>query len=398
MNVDAARINEVRRFSRLTGMRAWKARNSQDDHNELYYRRAFSGKRQYFAASIKTNKFVYPIYARYIKNKISQNVELEQLILDLNLDLMVHPTVLDGLFVNDLIEIGNRLNIPTICLMNSWDNPSTKALMMGEPDKLFVWGEQTKNHAKTYLGLTEDRIVISSPAQFEVYKQSPKISRTEYRNQIGADADEKLICYAGSSKGLNEMRHLQEIDDSIAKNRANYQVVYRPHPWKSGHKDEKNFFDYKFKSISMDTFSIENYEAVQRGDSLRTELMNYEYTNVILRSIDGLISPLSTILLEAAMFGIAIAVYTSNDGEDDNTHWGIAASLTQFVEFYDRVQPIFCRDINELWTTVDSLAKQSDNLALREKTKIATKHFVHTSEKSYTDSVIETIEQLTSES
>ena len=35
--------------------------------------------------------------------------------------------------------------------MNSWDNPSTKRSLIGNPDWLFVWGEQTKKHAEKFV-------------------------------------------------------------------------------------------------------------------------------------------------------------------------------------------------------------------------------------------------------
>jgi hypothetical protein len=48
--------------------------------------------------------------------------------------------------------------------MNSWDNPSSKAFIVGTPDRLFVWGEQTKQHAVRYLQMPEE-----SPSLVRVY-------------------------------------------------------------------------------------------------------------------------------------------------------------------------------------------------------------------------------------
>ena len=71
--------------------------------------------------------------------------------------------------------------------MNSWDNPSTKSTMLGNPDKLLVWGEQTKNHANEFLKCPKDSIVLSGAAQFEIYKKNPKTTRNSYRDSLGIE-------------------------------------------------------------------------------------------------------------------------------------------------------------------------------------------------------------------
>src|SRR5438034_390593 len=68
-------------------------------------------------------------------------------------DVIVHPTVLEGLFVSDLIRWGRAHGVPTVYLMNSWDNPAVKAVAVGAPDRLVVWGEHSKQVAHERLGV-----------------------------------------------------------------------------------------------------------------------------------------------------------------------------------------------------------------------------------------------------
>ena len=77
-------------------------------------------------------------------------------------------------FVNDILEVSKNIGIPNIFLINSWDNPSTKSLMYGYPDRLFVWGEQTMKHANHFLNIPKKNIIISGAAQFEIYKNPGK--------------------------------------------------------------------------------------------------------------------------------------------------------------------------------------------------------------------------------
>ena len=50
-------------------------------------------------------------------------------------DIVVHPSILAGYFVNELTQICPARGIPLVLLMNSWDNPSTKAMNTGLPDR-----------------------------------------------------------------------------------------------------------------------------------------------------------------------------------------------------------------------------------------------------------------------
>jgi len=79
--------------------------------------------------------------------------ELDALLEDERPDVIIHPCVLEGAFLNDLIVATQARGIPFVVIMNSWDNPSTKQAMAGSPDYLLVWGEQTKRHAIEFVGV-----------------------------------------------------------------------------------------------------------------------------------------------------------------------------------------------------------------------------------------------------
>ena len=49
---------------------------------------------------------------------------------------MLHPSVLEGLFITDLTTATGKRGIPFLVLMNSYDNPSLKSLVVDPPDQL----------------------------------------------------------------------------------------------------------------------------------------------------------------------------------------------------------------------------------------------------------------------
>src|SRR6185436_20144123 len=96
--------------------------------------------------------------------------------------------------------------------MNSWDNPSTKRAIIGQPDWLLVWGPQTRQHAIKYMGMDPARAVVFGAAQFDVYRRPPRVSRDEFCRAQRVSATKRLLLYAGSSKGTDEFEHLRMIE------------------------------------------------------------------------------------------------------------------------------------------------------------------------------------------
>lgn len=391
-----SRVSQLRQLCRLQDFKNRRNREGKDAiAMEQFYRHLYRAKRQYTLAKIRTVGLVFWFYKRYKLLRIGEDTRLQRMIDDVGIDVIIHPTVLEGLFINDLIRIGNSKNIPTVCLMNSWDNPSCKATVLGQPDCLLVWGEQTKKHAIRYLGMAPESVVISGAAQFEVYNKLPKIDRTCYRKTIGVQADENIICYAGSSKGLNEMKHLEILDRMIQDSpNTKLWIVYKPHPWKAVHREERDFFDYSFKSIILDPYSAENYTAVRGKDEFKIELMDYEHTKVLLHAVDAVISPLSTILLEAALHGLPIAVYLSDDNIVDNLHFNVASNRVQFTEFIEQMDVLTCESIDKLYATAIQLEARINDDAISRSIKSQTSYFVSFSNKPYQDYLIEAVSGL----
>src|SRR5262249_38695570 len=110
--------------------------------------------------------------------------------------------------------------------------------------------------------------------------------------------------YAGSSKGLDETRQLRHLDFWIASGRIkNCVVVYRPHPWRQYPPGETDFFEREWRHVVMDPSMIESYQRSRGGDRMYVELADYEEAHVALSAADCVVSPMSTMLLEAAMHG-----------------------------------------------------------------------------------------------
>ena len=339
------------------------------------------GKKKFFLFFILSKiKLFFLFKLIYESFFIKKNSKFFDFLNKENYDYVLHPTVLEGLFIYDLIKYKEK-NSKTkiIFLMNSWDNPSNKALFDGFPHLIGVWGEQTKNHCIDLLKIPKENIIVTGSAQLSMYKDF-KINLTKN--------EKKTFCYAGSSLGVNETQHLNIIDEIIENKKINIKVIYKPHPWKLFHKNEKLFEEKNFSNVKIDESSIQNYEARYEGKKFELNLMKNQNTLETLRNIDFLITPLSTIMLEAAICGIPFALYIPNDINELNKNFFGHQNHLISQEFIQKMEAPVFSNINDYEKILKELVKKNKDYNFRRELQIKSKYFCDLS-KSYKFKLLE---------
>jgi hypothetical protein len=331
-------------------------------------------------------------YRWWMLRKIGENDALNHLLAEERPDVIIHPTVLEGLFVSDLVHWGKRNSTPTVFIMNSWDNPSTRVMLVGHPDRLLVWGEQTRKGAIQHLRMPPERIVCLGAAQFDLYRCPPKIQPAEYRRKLGVPDGAKVLLYAGSSKGLNESRHLlmleQAIEEGVLKDCF---VVYRPHPWRAYPEGEVDFFSLTWRHVALDPSMEACYRLSRVGQRIHVELANYEDTHVTLTAVDAVISPLSTILLEAALHGKPVAVYLPDEDMTGNKFMYAVAQMSFFRDFFQRVDCIRCESPSRFAEDCRELLRMTEEPGISTRLKDQCNYFVEPSDHPYAERLGEVI-------
>jgi len=394
-NIKKIKTSDTRTYlwRRLYQHQVLKNARKGDNKKHLYgFWREALGFRPFLKTLIMSFTPFFQIYKYIVLKKISNDPDLEQLIDDFKPNLILHPTVLEGLFVSDLILIGKKQKIPTVFLMNSWDNPATKAVLMGAPNWLVVWGEQTKKIAIENLRIKPEQVLMFGAAQFDVYKKPPKRNTEEVKKYLGINAQKKMIIYAGSSKNVNEIEHLIFLDNEIEKGIIpNSEIIFRPHPWRGIVNGEVDFFSIKWKNIKIDPEMISAYQSSKTG-SKEIFFANIEYTHEILSACDLLISPVSTILLEAYMHGKPIIAYLPENDIPKNFFLREMAAMSFFKDFFEKSNSGPVKTSIEL---VDKIVKIITNSNIDEdKIKNDSRYFVQQTDKNYGELLKEHIEHI----
>lgn len=128
-----------------------------------------------------------------------------------------------------------KRGVKTVCLIHSWDNPTTKGPFRLLPDRLIVWNSVLKEEMIKYHNYPEERIYISGIPQFDIYYDKTKFtSKEEFFNRYGLDLGKRLLTYATSTQGLVPFSPeiVEILYSAIKENFFVYpcQLVVRLHP------------------------------------------------------------------------------------------------------------------------------------------------------------------------
>ncbi len=338
-------------------------------------------------------------YANF-RRKTLRNLErhpnrpMEELLAAEKPDLLIHPTVLSGYFINDLTQLSKKQGIPFMAIMNSWDNPSTKRAMDGQPDRLLVWGAQTAELARRYANMPSAKIVPFGAAQFEVYREPARLDHAAFRQAHGLPADRRLLLYAGSSKDTDEFNHLQRLENAVEQGLlSNVTILYRPHPWGDCGHEGWRIGTHPWKHVVVEMSMTDYVRQVTQKVPLGITTPDYRETRDCLANIDAVISPLSTILLEAALVGKPCLCLLP-DEDVGAEHFRLARNMVHFEKFYSMPEFLLAEGNDSLVGQARKLMGRAEDPAFAQQLQMAARHFVEPFDRPYGERLVAYAETL----
>jgi hypothetical protein len=199
------------------------------------------------------------------------------------------------------IEIeAQRRKIKTLCLMLSWDNPTTKGPFPVRPDKIIVWNTILKEELVSHHQCDPANVLISGVPQFDIYCRKDRFrSREDFFRHWGLDPKKKLLTYTTGS--FTMIPYEPEVVDILYKALqtslffAPAQILLRLHP-KDVYKRYDTFEGKPNITIQMPgraANTADNWNPTTEDMYGLAELMHYS---------DVVINVASTITLDAACF------------------------------------------------------------------------------------------------
>ncbi|MDH4455378.1 MAG: hypothetical protein QE570_19600 [Verrucomicrobiota bacterium] len=330
----------------------------------------------------------FDLHRQREEKRIGCHPEMLRLVLDERPDFFVLPSALLDYVTDDVLQISHELDIPTLMLVAGWDNLSSKGLLYHKPSMMGVWGEQNKTHGITIQDMPPENVRVVGAPHYEYFRDPPPVKVSESRRALGLPEEGLVVLFAGTMRLFDETDFLKEIDAKIEEGALPpMHLIYRPHPWRGERQDEADFFSHAWKHVTMDPDIAPSYRSTKETGEKRdlySFIFRLQHLARVYQSVDAVISPMSTVLLESMMFGLPILAMAFGDGK----HWWSAdkaAKMIHFNEFYDTPGVLTCRDKANFMPALQKLVTFVGDTSLSEKLKASTNFFVEQTPPGYSE-------------
>ncbi len=174
---------------------------------------------------------------RCIESRGAPSETLTSLIEEIAPDVvLVSPTIWPKKPVEaDYIHAANKLGIPTVGYLNSWDNLTSKGTVHVLPDVFIVWNEALATEAEQIHLIPREIIrVTGAPHLDHFFDMKPSHPRAEICRMLGCPGDGPYIVYLCSSRTLiaDETHIVTGLADALVRELPDGAptIVVRPHP------------------------------------------------------------------------------------------------------------------------------------------------------------------------
>jgi len=316
--------------------------------------------------------------------------ELEGYLTRTKPDIVVIPSSAIDTFGLDATMACKRLGIPSVHVINGWDNLSSKIVFPVKPDYLCVWGNQSLQFAWSVHGIDPLRVhEIGSPV-FDAYDNIKR------KLDLGAKLDRiypfDYVLFAGCAVAFDEISALKILDETIERELLPVTIVYRPHPWRLPRSCPDDFFALDFKHVIMDGQVKDAYiDSKDRGTrDPSNALPDLAYYPGLLHHARFVICPLSTMLLEALYFKKDVISIEYDDG----VHITSPHALRRYEHFdgIDALQGVWpCTHVSSLAMDFKNIYNLTD--IFREKPLLAKQlqHYIYSDDVLYAERLLNAV-------
>ena len=272
-----------------------------------------------FFKIIASSEFISKILISLLKNFLSINNQLKQLILTRKPDLVLMPTNGYFSFELDMECTLHKLNQKYISLVDNWDNLTGKTILIHKANHYGLWGNQNRIHAKEVQGIDVNNTTSIGTPRYEVYKKNLKKL-----------FDFRYILFTGSSNQFDEYQILKKMN-YILNSTKNIKLVYRPHPWRESDKfpDLSNL-----KNIVLDP-QMEDFYKKQKNDFSFNFTPDLDYYPDLVGGAEFVMGGPTSMMIEAQLIKKKYIVFAH---EENNEKYSPKKWLNTYLHF----QELFC--------------------------------------------------------
>lgn len=342
------------------------------------------------------NKFTYKASIFILELFAKQDMDLINKIKEIDPCCLLLLCSTAGNIQLNLIKACQKLKVKSVVIPLGWDNISSKLLMYISPDTIIERGKQNVDLARNIFELKDQQVFKVGVPHYEMYftyQQQADLSkkREDFLTRLGIPVDKKVILFGGALRPFDETSFLLKLERAIEKGILyNIHIIYRPHPERDARIKEKSYFDLDFKHITFDQELKHSY--LNHKSNYMPNLENYLD---LYNAITAIISPFSSVMVEAGLFGKPILALACNDGMHTGAtsvehiakreHFMYLKKLDWFVE---------CKDKDQFINKCLEVVKTSQRPNIEQDIKESLSHIVHHDDRSYQQRLLSIIKKI----
>ena len=268
------------------------------------------------------------------------------------------------------ILLGKKIKVPSMVVVDNWDNLSSKSIFPLEPNALICFGKQSVDFARSIQKFNECKIYPIGSARFEIYRGV--IEGFEKK-------EPRQILYAGSSIAAEDLEILELFENYYSTNNVDINFKYRRHPYPQG------------PELNLDDLHLKFPRLFKPGQVLPSRVLeSLEQTKEELRTTKILVAMPTTFLLEGLLCKIPTILISFKSKKIRTSSRKMIEEL-EHLKGMENVHNIsLVKNSNELFATLTTLSASSN--LVQDNSKL--NHFVNWESKSFTQKFIEAIEEI----
>ncbi len=246
---------------------------------------------------------------------------------------------------NVCILICRILRIPSVLIVDNWDNLNSKSIIWSSPNGLGTWGENMENDARVIHGMNPDVVRHTGSARFRPNEHEVK------------SIDGDFIFFAGSGKPLiDELNAVLTIRDCLDETGLqDLNLLYRPHPMSNLDLGRVRLLLSTKQRIVLDPSFDDDPDNVfyTEGPLL--------YLESLCKNAKVVIAPQSSIIVESLSLGTPVISLNWIDGSPDVRPLD---KYTHFSELNSTASFFAVTDFNELCELIVSIVDSKSDFNL----------------------------------
>ncbi|MEJ6981619.1 hypothetical protein WG906_14220 [Pedobacter sp. P351] len=253
------------------------------------------------------------------------------------IDIVLFPSSAYDPIGVDIVQACRKFHIPSLFLIDNWDNLSSKSILFEKPDYLGVWSQQSLEHATEIQGIEKSNIFILGTPRFNHYFK-------DRDRDLPSSFNFRYILFVGTAVAFDEAGIITKINQVMEDNQhifSGVKLLYRPHPWRHS-KD--SIADKDLPHLVIDPQLKDAYLKKDASYAIQPSL---DYYPSLIKNSEFVMGGLTSMLIETLIFKKPYFALAYDDGINLTSPHNV---LKYYVHFkgLENVEAIkFCTELQD---------------------------------------------------